>query len=87
MITYDEVSEWWDNSKWNMSDYPPSAWHAYCELHGITISQLRYDPAMYEHGVGQLAEAGDGRECECEWAEHERGCTDPTAARKALTWD
>lgn len=73
--TYDEVVEWWENSDWNMSTYPPSAWHAYCESVGLSIDDLTADPGIYESEVADLAEAGDGRTCECEWAEHEKGCT------------
>ncbi len=80
-ITYDAVAEWWEGGDWNMSDYPPSAWHAYCEQEGITIDELRDNPAKYEAGVQELHSAGDGRACECEWAEHEPGCTDPAAVR------
>lgn len=59
MITYDEVSEWWDNSEWNMSTYPPSAWFAYCEQEGIDIDELRDDPAQFEDGVAELYAAGE----------------------------
>lgn len=74
MITYDEVAAWWEGSAWNMSTYPPSAWLAYCEQEGIDIDELRDNPAKIEDGVAELAGAGDGRQCECEWAEHESGC-------------
>lgn len=76
--TYDEVVEWWEGSDWNMSDYPPSAWHNLCERDGITIEDLRANPAEYEDAVEELHSEGDGRTCECEWAEHEQGCTWPT---------
>jgi hypothetical protein len=78
-ITYDEVSQWWDNGEYYMSDYPPSAWHNYLAQEGITLDELEEDPAKFEAGVAELHEAGDGRKCECEWAEHEPGCTDPAA--------
>lgn len=74
-ITYDQVAEWWDNSEYSMSTYPPSAWLAYCEQEGIDIDELQEKPATLEAGVAELAGAGDGRECECEWAEHESSCT------------
>jgi hypothetical protein len=77
--TYDEVANWWDNSEYHMSTYPPSAWHAYCEKVGLSIEELTADPGAYESEVEELHEAGDGRKCECEWAEHERGCKDPAA--------
>ena len=73
--TYDEVAEWWETSEWNMSTYPPSAWHAYCELHGISIAKLRSNPAALEDGVQELYSEGDGRTCDCQWAGHEAGCT------------
>lgn len=75
MITYDEVAEWWDNSEWFMSTYPPSAWFDYAEREGLDIDDIKDNPAKYEDGVAEMASEGDGRTCECEWAEHESGCT------------
>jgi hypothetical protein len=77
--SYDEVQEWWDNSEYGFSTYPPSAWHEYMEREGIGMTQLLANPAKIQDGVEEMQEAGDGRKCECEWAEHEKGCDDPAA--------
>lgn len=74
VATYDEVVEWWEGGDWNMSDYPPSAWHDYAEKEGLSIEDLTANPAQHEAGVEELHSAGDGRTCECEWAEHETNC-------------
>jgi len=78
-ITYDEVQQWWDDSEWFMSTYPPSAWHKYMVREGLTLEDLEDNAAKIEDGVEEMVSEGDGRECECEWAEHESGCTDPAA--------
>jgi hypothetical protein len=57
-ISYDDVAEWWENSDYNMSTYPPSAWHAYCVAVGIDIDGLRDDPERFEDGVAELHEEG-----------------------------
>lgn len=80
MITYDQVAEWWENSDWNMSTYPPSTWHEYCVLEGIDLDELMANPAKHEADIEELQSAGDNRTCECEWAEHEKGCSDASAS-------
>ena len=75
MITYDEVAEWWEGSIYDMSTYPPSAWFNYCEQEGIEIDELRENPEKFEDAVEEMHAAGDNRTCECEWADHEKGCT------------
>lgn len=75
MITYEEVAEWWEDSEWNMSTFPPSSWHAYAIAEGLTIEELTENPRAHEAGVEAIHSEDDGRTCECEWAEHERGCT------------
>jgi len=60
--TYDEVAEWWDNSEWSMSTYPPSAWHAYAEQEGLSIEDLTDNPAQYEDAVAELYENTDAEE-------------------------
>lgn len=72
--TYDEIAEWWDNSEYSFSDYPPSAWFNYAEAEDLEIGDITSNPSEHEPGVAELHEAGDGRTCECEWAEHENGC-------------
>lgn len=84
--TYDQVQQWWDNSEWFMSTYPPSAWHNYCVAEGISIAQLRANPAKYEDGVEELHSKGDERTCECEWAAHEKGCTFSPHKGHTGTW-
>lgn len=54
MLTYDDVAEWWENSEWYMSTYPPSAWHAYAEQEGLTLEELAADAAKHEDGVAEL---------------------------------
>jgi hypothetical protein len=73
--TYDEVSEWWDNSDYAFSTYPPSAWHKYMEREGIGMTKLLANPAKVEEGVEEMVSDGDGRTCECQWSAHEKGCT------------
>jgi len=63
-VTYDEVSEWWDNSKWAMSTYPPSDWHAVMCLKGWDMSDLKRNPQkvedlLYRYIWGHC-EVGDG---------------------------
>lgn len=86
-ITYDEVAHWWENSEWNMSTYPPSAWFNYCESVGLSIDELQADPGAYESEVADLHSEGDGRSCECEWADHEKGCTWSPHAGHTGTWN
>jgi hypothetical protein len=59
MITYEEVEEWWDNSEWHMSTYPPSSWLAYAEQEGLDIEELAADAAKHEAGVAELHAATD----------------------------
>ena len=73
--SYDDVQEWWDNSEYSFSTYPPSAWHAYMEREGIGMTKLLANPASVEAGVEEMQDEGDGRGCECQWAAHEKGCT------------
>lgn len=74
-ITYDEVAEWWENSEWYMSTYPPSTWHEFCEAQGYTLEDLQDRASEIEAMIEAHQNEDDGRTCECEWAEHERECT------------
>lgn len=74
MITYEEVADWWEGTIYNLSTFPPSAWFNYAEQEGLDIEDLRENADEYEDGVEELHAEGDGRTCECEWAEHETNC-------------
>jgi hypothetical protein len=56
MITYDDVAEWWENSEWNMSTYPPSAWHDYAVQEGLSLEELSDNAEHLEAYVGELYE-------------------------------
>lgn len=73
--THEEVEEWWNDSDYYMSTYPPSAWLKYMEREGIGMTKLLADPAKVEAGVEEMQMEGDGRTCECQWSHHEKGCT------------
>jgi hypothetical protein len=53
-ILYVEVEEWWENSEWSMSNYPPSSWHAYCVQEGMDLDSLQHNPEEHEEGVAEL---------------------------------
>lgn len=53
-LTYDDVAEWWDNSEWSMSTYPPSSWFAYAEQEGLDLEDLQNDADNHESGVAEL---------------------------------
>jgi hypothetical protein len=53
-ISYDDVAEWWENSSWNMSTYPPSAWHKYAEREGLTLEDVIEDAVTIEAGVAEM---------------------------------
>lgn len=56
LISYDDVAEWWENSEWNMSTYPPSAWYAYAEAEGLTLEELADNAEHLEAYVAELHE-------------------------------
>lgn len=62
VITYDEVAEWWENSDWYMSTYPPSAWFNYAEREGMGIDELRDNAEKLEDAVAELYETTDNNE-------------------------
>lgn len=73
--SYEEVQQWWDNSDYYMSTYPPSAWLKYLEREGLGMSALVDNPGKIEDGVAEMVSEGDGRGCDCQWSHHESDCT------------
>lgn len=63
-VSYDEVSEWWDNSRYFMGQYPPSDWHATMCLKGWTMDDLLANPQKVEDTCEEFiwgwCEVGDG---------------------------
>jgi hypothetical protein len=53
-VSYDEVAEWWDNSEYSFSTYPPSDWHAVMCLKEWSKERLRRNPKGVEDTISQF---------------------------------